>query len=137
MQERFRKLGRLREAGIDPYGGPFEVKNLAADVVSRFGELSKEELEARKEEFVLAGRIISFRNFGKTAFSHIQDVSGRIQLYFSKDIIVDNQDLFNNLDIGDIIGAAGMLFRTKTGELTVQISRFTLLSKSLRPLPEK
>lgn len=137
VQERINKLNKLRDAGIEPYGTSFAVKDRAAEMISRFGELSKEELEARKEICTIAGRIISFRNFGKTAFSHIQDATGRIQVYFSKDIINSSADIFNNLDIGDIIGVSGLLFRTKTGELTVQVNEYQMLSKSLRPLPEK
>ncbi|HDH05110.1 MAG TPA: lysine--tRNA ligase [Nitrospirae bacterium] len=137
IQERIKKLNRLRDAGVEPYGVPFAVKDRASDIVDRFGELSKEEIEERSEKFTIAGRIISFRNFGKTAFAHIQDASGKIQVYFSKNIIAGNKDVFKNLDIGDIIGVKGPLFRTKTGELTVQINEFTMLCKSLRPLPEK
>jgi lysyl-tRNA synthetase class 2 len=80
---------------------------------------------------------MSFRNFGKTAFGHVQDDSGRIQVYLGKDVINDNRDVFKNLDIGDIIGVSGKLFRTRTDELTIQVSSLTLLCKSLRPLPEK
>ncbi|MEW6601087.1 MAG: lysine--tRNA ligase [Nitrospirota bacterium] len=137
IQERINKLNKLRDSGIEPYGTSFSVKDRAAEIIGRFGELSKEELEARNEKCTIAGRIISFRKFGKTAFSHIQDSSGRIQLYFSKDIIGSNADVFKNLDIGDIIGVRGLLFRTKTGELTAQVEELQLLTKSLRPLPEK
>ncbi len=137
IQERIKKLNKLKETGVEPYGASYTVKDRASDIIDRYGELSKEELEARKENCTIAGRIISFRNFGKTAFSHIQDASGRIQVYFSKKIITAHGDIFKNLDIGDIIGIKGVLFRTKTGELTVQIDSITLLTKSLRPLPEK
>ncbi len=137
IQERIKKLARLRDAGIEPYGVTFRAKDLASDIIGRFGELSKEELTERNESSTIAGRIISFRNFGKTAFAHVQDTSGKIQVYFSKDMIAGSQDVFKNLDIGDIIGVQGLLFRTKTGELTVQVSDYKLLCKSLRPLPEK
>jgi len=137
IQERINKLNKLRDSGIEPYETSFTVKDRAEEIIGRFGELSKEELETRNETCAIAGRIISFRKFGKTAFSHIQDASGRIQVYFSKDIINSHADLFKNLDIGDIIGVNGLLFRTKTGELTVQANDFQMLSKSLRPLPEK
>jgi lysyl-tRNA synthetase class 2 len=137
IQERIKKLNKLRDSGIEPYGSPFTVKNRASEIINRFGELSKEELEARTETYTIAGRIISLRDFGKTSFAHIQDASGRIQVYFRKDIIVSNQDIFKNLDIGDIIGVRGQLFRTKTGELTIQANDIALLCKSLRPLPEK
>jgi lysyl-tRNA synthetase class 2 len=137
MQERLKKLNRLRESGIEPYGVPFDVRDKAADIAHRYGGLSKEDLESKAERCTLAGRIISYRDFGKTAFAHIQDATARIQVYFSKDIITGNPDIFKNLDIGDIIGISGPLFRTKTNELTVQVQGITLLSKSLRPLPEK
>ncbi len=137
IQERIKKLNRLRDSGIEPYGGPFAVKDRAADIIRKFGELDKEDLESRNEVGVLAGRIISFRNFGKTAFAHIQDATGKIQIYFSKDIISSNQHIIRNLDIGDIVGVRGQLFRTKTNELTIQVDSLTMLCKSLRPLPEK
>ena len=137
IQERIKKLGRLRDAGIEPYGGSFAVKDRAADIIAEFGEAGKEEIEAKNHECTIAGRIISLRNFGKTAFSHIQDATGRVQVYFSKEIITGSQDVFRNIDIGDIIGVRGPLFRTKTNELTIKVDELTVLSKSLRPLPEK
>jgi len=137
IQERLKKLNRLRESGVEPYGMPFATKDKAEDIANKFGGLSKEDLEGRDGQCAVAGRIISFRDFGKTAFAHIQDSSGKIQVYFSKDIITGNQDVYKNLDIGDIIGVTGRLFRTKTNELTVQVNSMTLLCKSLRPLPEK
>ena len=127
----------LRDAGIEPYGVPFAVKDKARDITENFGGLSREELESKSHQCTLAGRIISFRDFGKTAFAHVQDASGKIQVYFSKDTITGNQDIFRNLDIGDIIGISGPLFRTKTNELTIQAQTVAMLCKSLRPLPEK
>ncbi|MBI5740358.1 MAG: lysine--tRNA ligase [Nitrospirae bacterium] len=137
MQERLKKLARLRESGVEPYGAPFAVKDKAAGIADKFGGLSKEDLEGREDRVALAGRLISFRDFGKTAFAHIQDSSGRIQVYFSKDVISSNPDIFKNLDIGDIVAVTGRLFRTKTNELTVQVGGIEFLCKSLRPLPEK
>lgn len=137
IQERLKKLNRLREAGIEPYGGSFDVGHKAAVIVDSFTKKGREELEAGSFSCSVAGRIISLRDFGKTAFAHLQDESGRIQIYFSKDIISSNRDLYKNIDIGDIIGVSGKLFRTKTDELTIQVQKFTLLTKSLRPLPEK
>jgi lysyl-tRNA synthetase class 2 len=99
--------------------------------------MDKESLESKKEECAIAGRIVSFRDFGKTAFAHIQDGTGKTQVYFSKDIITVDKDLFKSLDIGDIIGVNGVLFRTRTNELTVQAKSYVILCKSLRPLPEK
>ncbi len=137
IQERIKKLERLKESGIEPYGGLFEVKDNAADIIAGFGELEKEELEAKAKDCTIAGRIISFRDFGKTAFAHIQDGSGKIQIYLSKDVIAASQDIYKNLDIGDIVGVTGKLFRTRTNELTVQVNEMKMLCKSLRPLPEK
>lgn len=137
MQERIKKLKRLRDAGIDPYGGPFEVKDRIADILKRYGKKSKEELETRSENCIIAGRIIAFRDFGKAAFTHVQDATGKIQVYFKKDIIGNDYDILKNFDIGDIVGLSGRLFRTKTDELTIEVKSFSLLCKSLRPLPEK
>ncbi len=137
IQERQKKLNRLRELGLEPYGMSFAERDKAEDLKNRFNGLSKEELESKGEQGTLAGRIISFRDFGKTAFAHIQDDTGKIQVYFSKDIITSHQDVFKNLDIGDIVGVSGQLFRTKTNELTLHVSNVTMLCKSLRPLPEK
>lgn len=137
IQERIKKLNRLRESGIEPYAGSFQVSDRAAVIINEFGESGKEELEAKNHECTIAGRIVSLRNFGKTAFAHVQDATGKIQIYFSKDIITGDRDFFKSLDIGDIIGVTGPLFRTKTNELTIKIDSVTILSKSLRPLPEK
>jgi lysyl-tRNA synthetase class 2 len=137
IQERLKKLTRLKDSGVEPYGDSFDVKDKVLDIVTGFGELGKEELESKNKECAIAGRIISFRNFGKTAFAHIQDDTGRIQIYFSKDVIAGKQDIFKNLDIGDIVGVSGPLFRTRTNELTVQVDGLRMLCKSLRPLPEK
>jgi lysyl-tRNA synthetase class 2 len=137
IQERIKKLNKLKDAGIEPYGMSFAVKDKAEEIAHKYGGLAKEELETRAELCILAGRIVSFRDFGKTAFAHIQDTTGKMQVYFSKDIITRDQDIFKNLDIGDIIGVSGKLFRTRTNELTIQVADITMLCKSLRPLPEK
>ena len=137
IQERIKKLKRLRESGIEPYGGAFTAKDKSAALVDEYGEMSKEELDQAGRSCTIAGRITAYRNFGKTAFSHIQDDSGKIQIYFGKDVITGNQDIFKNIDIGDIIGVNGKLFRTRTNELTIQVETLTMLCKSLRPLPEK
>jgi len=123
--------------GVDPYGQPYEVTHQARELHDLHGETPKEDLEKDLVESSVAGRIIAWRNFGKAAFSHIQDETGRIQLYFRKDILGDRYRIVKKLDIGDIIGIRGRLFRTKTNELTILVDDFTLLTKSLRPLPEK
>ncbi len=137
IQERIKKLDRLLDAGIDPYGGPFDVKNRVADIFKKYGETGKEELEAKSENCTIAGRLVALRSFGKASFAHIQDASGRMQIYLKKDVMSSDYDILKNIDIGDIVGVNGSLFRTRTNELTIQVDGFYLLCKSLRPLPEK
>ena len=128
----------LKELGIDTYPqdrGPY----LTTEEISlRFGTLSHEELEKTDERVSAAGRIMSFRDFGKSTFVHIQDRKGRIQVYVRKDVLKNPEySIFKRFDIGDIIGVLGRVFKTKTGELTVLAEEIKLLTKSLRPLPEK
>ncbi len=137
MQERIKKLERLREAGIEPYGFPFDVKDRASEIFKRYGEKSKEELDTNRLNCTVAGRIIALRSFGKATFAHIQDSTGKIQVYFRKDILDDKYTMLKDVDIGDIVGINGRLFRTRTNELTIEVKDFYLLCKSLRPLPEK
>lgn len=139
VQERINKLKRLKELGVDPYGGPFVNGERVADIINKYGEMSKEQLEAGGEDTICsaAGRIVAYRGFGKASFAHIQDSSGKIQVYFKKDVMGSSYDLLKNIDVGDIVGLKGFLFRTKTGELTIGVKEFVLLCKSLRPLPEK
>jgi lysyl-tRNA synthetase class 2 len=137
MQERLKKLERLRGMGIEPYGVPFDVKDTASGIFQRYGDRRGEEFEDERIDCTVAGRIIALRSFGKATFAHIQDGTGKIQVYFRKDVLGDKYDILKNIDIGDIIGVSGRLFRTKTNELTIEVHDFTLLCKSLRPLPEK
>jgi lysyl-tRNA synthetase, class II len=132
------KEKQLRELGIDTYPqdrGPYTTTQ---DVESRFGALDHDALEKSEERVSVAGRIMAFRDFGKSTFLHIQDRKGRIQLYARKDILKSpTYDIFKKFDIADIIGVTGKVFKTKTGELTVLAEEVKLLTKSLRPLPEK
>ncbi len=138
IQQRIRKLETLRNEGVDPYPNQFRVTHTSKDIHEAFDSLSDEELKSIKESFCLAGRILAIRDFGKTSFIQIQDRKGRIQAYFQKNTIGDQAfQLFKLLDIGDFVGVEGKIFRTKTGELTLQVLSFQLLVKSLRPLPEK
>ncbi|MGE5807898.1 MAG: lysine--tRNA ligase [Nitrospirota bacterium] len=138
IQQRFKKLAEISASGVKPYAGRFEVTASANGLAEKYGQASKEDLEKERIEVTVAGRIIAMRSFGKACFSHVQDGSGRVQLYFQKNTLgEDRYGLFKKLDIGDFIGAKGFLFRTKTNELTIDVLDFTLLSKSLRPLPEK
>lgn len=137
IEQRIKKAEELREIGVKPYGGAFDANDHAADLINKYNNTSKETLEAEPFGCALAGRIMSLRNFGKAAFAHLQDSSGKLQIYFKKDLLGDNHKLLKKLDIGDIIGVKGRLFRTRTEELTVEVSSFELLTKSIRPLPEK
>ena len=123
----------LEETGINCYANNFVVKNLAKECL----DLSDEAV-TKKTEFTLAGRIIALRSFGKAAFLRIRDRSGEIQLYIRKDNITEDEfKVFKKLDTGDFIGVKGILFRTRTNELTLETNSLKLLTKALRPLPEK
>ncbi len=137
IKQRKRKLEELRELGVDPYGGVFETTHSASEIFEKYGEVDGETLEKEPVEVTVAGRIVAWRSFGKAAFSHIQDSTGRLQLYFRKDILGDRFRIVKKFDIGDIIGVRGKLFRTRTNELTMLVEDFKFLTKSLRPLPEK
>lgn len=140
MQVRRDKLKALEEQGIDPFGDKFDRTHLAADIIEAYDAYSKEELQEMDDlpEVVVAGRIMTKRVKGKAGFTHIQDMSGQIQIYVRKDAIGDEAyDMFKTLDLGDIIGINGTIFRTNTGELSIKAEKLQLMTKSLRPLPEK
>ena len=137
IEQRIKKVSDLREMGIKPYGDPFEASDHAAELMSKYAETTKEVLEAEHITCSLAGRIMTMRDFGKAAFAHIQDSTGKIQIYLKRDVLGEKHNLLKKLDIGDIIGIKGRLFRTRTNELTVEVESFSLLTKSIRPLPEK
>ncbi|PLT43609.1 Lysyl-tRNA synthetase (class II) [Paenibacillus pasadenensis] len=132
------KLDELRDLGVDPFGAKFERSATAGGIASAYGDLSKEELEEKAIQVSLAGRIMQKRGMGKAAFAHIQDLTGRIQIYVRQDTVEATQyQAFDLLDIGDIVGVSGTVFKTKTGEITVKAAEVTVLSKSLLPLPDK
>ncbi len=136
LLQRRRKVDALWEAGINPYPNDYKPRHTSADVISAYGQC--ETIEEGADTFVIAGRIIARRSFGKAAFIQLQDRKGRIQLYVRKDTIGDEAfEAFETFDIGDIIGATGTPFRTKTGELSLNVSQVRLLTKSFLPLPEK
>lgn len=138
LAQRIQKLRSLRETGIDPY--PQERWNAtdSESIRKRFGQLSSEELERLEEQVTVAGRVMAQRDFGKSVFLSLLDRRGRIQVYVKSDLLKEPAyELFKKFDIGDIIGATGRVFRTRTGELTVLAERIKLLTKCLRPLPEK
>lgn len=131
--QRAAKVQDLAAAGILPFGRRFDNVQMTADVRKNF----KPEAE-KQEEVTIAGRMTAFRAMGKSIFADIKDSSGRMQVYVQRDQIgEDDFKVFKKLDLGDIIGVTGEPFTTRTGELTVKVHKFTLLSKSLRPLPEK
>jgi lysyl-tRNA synthetase class 2 len=135
--QRRAKLDALRAAG-NAWPNDFRRDALAADLLARFDGTDGPALEAQSVRVRIAGRMMSRRVMGKASFCHVQDMSGRIQLYVKREALADNDyAAFKGWDIGDIIGASGTLFRTKTGELSVHVDELRLLSKSLRPLPEK
>jgi lysyl-tRNA synthetase class 2 len=137
IAERREKLKAWRATG-DAYANDFRRENLAARLDELYGEKTREELEATPIAVKVAGRIMLKRVMGKASFATIQDLSGRIQLYLNNDGVgIDVHETFKHWDLGDIVGAVGTLFKTKTGELTIQCSAIRLLSKCLRPLPEK
>jgi lysyl-tRNA synthetase, class II len=137
IAERRAKLAKWRESGR-AYPNDFRRENTAGKLDEIYGEKSREELEALPVEVKIAGRMMLKRVMGKAAFATLQDMSGRIQIYVTKDAVGEEMlDSFKHWDIGDMVGAVGTLFRTKTNELTLHCSEIRLLSKCLRPLPEK
>lgn len=137
IAERRAKLAKWRESG-KAYANDFRRENTAGKLDELYGEKSTEELEAMPVEVRVAGRVMLKRLMGKASFLTIQDLSGRIQLYVGRDAVGEDVYAdFKTWDIGDIIGTAGVLFKTKTGELSVKCSEIRLLSKCLRPLPDK
>src|SRR6266852_1542013 len=138
IAQRLKKLDLLRGMGINPFGGRFEVKDRAGDLLARYAKSAKEELEQKPVTATLAGRITALRRCGKAAFASVQDGVDSIQVYLKKDVLGDQgYALAELLDIGDWIGVSGRLFRTNTNELTLEVKQLTLLCKALRPLPEK
>ncbi|MDY0301496.1 MAG: lysine--tRNA ligase [Trichlorobacter sp.] len=136
LLQRRRKVNALWTAGINPYPNDFKPLHTSADLHTRYADI--EQIDATDEDFILAGRIIARRSFGKAAFIQLQDRDGRIQLYVRKNDLGDEQfEAFESLDIGDIVGVSGFPFRTKTGELSLHLRSIRLLVKSLLPLPEK
>ncbi|MCY8233791.1 lysine--tRNA ligase [Priestia endophytica] len=134
------KMKELQEQGIDPFGKRFERSHSSNELLKAYDQFSKEELAEKEEETSIsfAGRIMTKRGKGKAGFAHVQDLNGQIQIYVRKDSVGEEQyELFKNADIGDIVGIEGVMFKTKVGELSIKATSFTLLSKALRPLPDK
>ncbi|MEP6739535.1 MAG: lysine--tRNA ligase [Caldimonas sp.] len=137
IAERRAKLAAIRGRGI-AFPNDFKPKHRAAELARKHGHLDNEALEPLAIAVSVAGRLMLKRVMGKASFATLQDASGRIQLRVSVDAIGDAEyGFFKHFDLGDIVGAEGMLFKTKTGELTVKVEKLRLLTKSLRPLPDK
>ena len=137
IAERRAKLARLREAG-PAFPNDFRREDMAADLHRSHDGKSKEELEAQKPHAVVAGRMMLKRVMGKASFATLQDMSGQIQVYINNDVTgAEAHEAFKHWDLGDILGVEGTVFKTMRGELSVHASKIRLLSKSLRPLPEK
>lgn len=131
IKVRREKLNELLESGINPFGTKFEVTHKSKEVLDNFEELNGEKVK-------VAGRLMAKREHGKASFGHIQDLSGQIQIYAQLNILGEEvYSFFKKLDIGDIIGIEGSVFKTRRGEVTIEIHTLTLLTKSLQPLPEK
>src|SRR5690625_2348775 len=138
MQVRREKMQTHRDQGMDPFGGRFERTHLAMELKDAYDQFSKEELEEKQEQVTIAGRMMTKRGKGKAGFAHIQDLSGQIQLYVRKDTVGEEEyEVFQSMDMGDIVGVTGVMFKTNVGELSVKATDIQLLTKALRPLPEK
>jgi lysyl-tRNA synthetase class 2 len=137
IAERRAKLKAIREKGV-AFPNDFKREHMAADLHAEYGEKTHDELEALQINVAVAGRMMLKRVMGKASFATVQDMSGRIQLFVSNDITGEAAHAeFKHYDMGDILGAVGVLFKTKSGELSVRVTTVRLLTKALRPLPEK
>lgn len=138
LRVRREKMDAIREKGQDPFGKRYDRTHSSLDIKSQFDEFSKEELEEKDITVTIAGRIMTKRGKGKAGFAHLQDLAGQVQIYVRKDAIGEEAyEVFNTADLGDIVGITGTVFKTKVGELSVKAKEFHLLTKALRPLPEK
>ncbi len=128
IQRRYEELEQLKSKGIEPFAYAFDVDSDSQSIKENYKEDQQKDVS-------IAGRIMAIRRMGKASFAHIQDHTGRIQIYLKKDDVGDDYDIFKLLDIGDIVGVQGYVFKTKTGEISVHTKAIKVLSKTLRPLP--
>ena len=138
IKRRLEELEEIKELGFNPYPHKYEVTVNSKLIKDTFKDPESDEEKERQKEIVVsvAGRIMAIRKMGKASFCHIKDNKGKIQIYIRKDDVGENHyKLFKLLDIGDIIGVKGFVFRTRTGEVSVHANSFELLSKSIYPLP--
>jgi len=138
IKRRFEELEEIKKLGINPYPHKYDVTSSSKDIISNFKDPESDEEKEKQKEIIesVAGRISAIRKMGKATFCHIKDDKGRIQLYLKKEDIGDTAySTLKLLDIGDIIGGKGFVFRTRTGEVSIHCNEFTLLAKSIYPLP--
>jgi lysyl-tRNA synthetase class 2 len=138
IQQRHKKADALRALGVNPFGNGHTPAHVAADLQRRYGDAPADEIAKDAGAWSVAGRVLAVRSFGKAAFLKVRDRSGDLQVWVKKDKVSERDfEVYKLLDVGDVVAAEGPATRTKTGELTVEAARFTILTKSLRPLPEK
>ncbi len=138
ISQRYQKIEKIRERGVNPYFNRFKPKNQIGEIRARLDSLGKEEIEKIEEEFSVAGRIVRLNFMGKVNFLGLRDRTGEIQIYLNRtDLSEEKQWLLKQLDVGDFIGVSGKAFRTRTNELTIYSKDLILVTKSIRPLPEK
>jgi lysyl-tRNA synthetase class 2 len=138
IAQRMKKADALRALGVNPYGNGHAPQHLAADLAARYGDQPAEEIGKDPGSWSVAGRVLAVRSFGKAAFLRLRDRSGEIQVWIKKDRLGERGfEVFKLLDVGDIAAAEGPATRTKTGELTIEAREFAILTKAIRPLPEK
>lgn len=135
-KQRLEKLIKIKAKG-NPYPNDFRPSHTAKEIARQYESSDRQALEKIKDSFRIAGRVLQFRSFGKAAFMHVQDRTGRLQVYVAQDGLNIFQEVMSLVDVGDIVGIEGTLFRTKTNELTLKATQFRILSKCLHPLPEK
>ncbi len=128
IKRRYEELEELKKKGFEPYAYSFDTDSYSEDIKNNYDEFENKTVK-------ISGRIMAIRRMGKASFAHVLDFKGRIQIYLRKDDIGEEYNAFKLMDIGDIIGVEGYVFKTKTGEISVHVKKLTLLSKSLRPLP--
>lgn len=138
IAQRVAKADALRAAGSNPYANDFRVEHLAADIHARFADDDLETLDAANHPVVYAGRVMAVRSFGRMAFLAVDDRSGRLQAtLFKKAVTPESWKLLDQLDVGDIVGIEGTVMRTRKGELSAKVATLRIITKSVRPLPEK
>jgi lysyl-tRNA synthetase class 2 len=139
IRQRRKKAADIKEMGVPLFPNTFSPRDRIGEIISRYGRMDGTQLESREDnKLSIAGRIMALRSFGKAAFIKIQDRSGSLQVHMQRDVLgQDKYKIFKKLEVGDIIGVKGPLFRTRTQELTIRAEEFVLITKSHRPLPEK